>query len=292
MRPCVTLQLPTVQMQPLPLDGATALLIGHGYVAHALQPALQDASARVLHTCRKNGDIPFGTQAMRDAFAAADIVMVSVPPGRDGTEPTLNALAGTSTEARWIGYLSATSVYGDRNGQWAYEGEAPTPGLVRGRHRADAELAWLTTYPQTHIFRLAGIYGPGRAPFERIRSGRARIIDAPGPVVNRIHRHDIVSALLASLAHPSPQDIYNIADGNPAPPGEVLAYAASLIGATEPKTVSLSDPSVSDMARSFYAESKRVDISRARSRLGWVPRFRTYREGLTSVLAHAGHRQN
>ncbi|MEL6688369.1 MAG: SDR family NAD(P)-dependent oxidoreductase, partial [Pseudomonadota bacterium] len=230
------------------------------------------------------GRCPFGSETMKAAFQRADLVLVSVPPARSGGDPTLEFLGQTPTQSRWIGYLSATSVYGDRQGGWAFEGEAPTPRLARGQRRADAELAWLEHYPQTHIFRLAGIYGPGRDPFDRIRTQQARIIDAPGHMVNRIQVDDIVSALIASIAQPSAQEIFNIADGNPAPPGDVVAFAADLIGADVPPTVPLNDASVSDMARTFYAETKRIDIARARERLSWTPRYPTYQAGLKAVL--------
>lgn len=284
MRGRVTLQLPESLGATVSLKGASVLLIGHGYVAKALEPHLNAAGASVVATSRDGGPCPFGSDAMRRAFSEADYVLVSVSPLRSGEEPTLAALGDTQTNARWIGYLSATSVYGDREGQWAFEGEAPTPSLPRGRRRADAELAWLERYPQTHVFRLAGIYGPGRDPFEKIRTGEARIVEAPDHVVNRIHVDDIVSALLASMARPSAQEIFNIADGNPAPPGEVLRFAAELIGAETPPIVPLSDPSVSKMARTFYAETKCVDISRAKDRLGWTPRYPTYQAGLRAVL--------
>lgn len=284
MRPRVTLQLPLTSGPAVTLSGAHVLLIGYGYIAQAMAPVLQRAGATVQHTSRANGDLPFGSAAMRDTFERADVVLTSVPPSRDGSDAALSALRGSKSHAKWIGYLSATSIYGDRSGQWAFEGEAPTPGLERGYRRANAELAWLETCPQTHIFRLAGIYGPSREPFTKIIDGSARVIDAPGHVVNRIHIDDIVSALIASIARPSPQDIYNVADGHPAPPGDVLRFAADLIGRDVPPTLRLNDPSVSPMARSFYAESKKVDISHIKTRLGWEPRFKTYQDGLRAVL--------
>jgi len=284
MRPRVTLQLPLSSGPAVTLSDARVLLIGYGYVAQAIAPVLQRGGATVRYTSRETGDVPFGSAIMRDAFEHADVVLTSVPPNRDGSEPVLSALKGAESRAKWIGYLSATSVYGDRAGQWAFEGEAPTPGLGRGYRRANAELAWLETFPQTQIFRLAGIYGPGRAPFTKIIDGSARIIDAPGHVVNRIHIDDIISVLIASMAQPSPQDIYNVADGHPDPPGDVLRFAAELIGRDIPPVVPLKDPSVSPMARSFYAESKKVDISRTKTRLGWKPRFKTYQDGLQAVL--------
>lgn len=285
MRTRVTLQLPTAPLsrRPKSLDGAKVLLIGHGFVARALTPDLIKAGADVTHTTRGDRGISFGSDAMRDAFASADIVLSSVPPMRNGSDPVLTPLAGIQTRASWIGYLSATSVYGDRSGQWAFEGEAPTPSLTRGQARAAAELNWLETHPATQVFRLAGIYGPGRAPFDRIWTGKARIVEAPNHVVNRIHVDDIVSALMASITRPSPQDIYNIADGNPAPPGDVLRYAANLLDVEPPPTVSIDSASVSAMARTFYSETKRIDITRAKTRLGWEPRFETYSKGLSAI---------
>ena len=284
MRGRVTLQLPRAYESSIELDGASILLIGNGYIAKALTPHLIKAGAHVQATTRNDGPCQFGSNAMRQAFETADIVLVSIPPSRAGVDPALDALKSAKTQARWMGYLSATSVYGDRQGGWAFEGEAPTPLLPRGKRRADAELIWLEEYPQTHVFRLAGIYGPGRDPFQRIRAGTARIVEAPEHVVNRIHVEDIVSALLASIKQPSGQSIFNIADGHPAPPGDVLRFAAKLIGEAPPPTVALDDPSVSDMARTFYAETKRIDISHAKARLQWTPRFQTYQDGLRAVL--------
>ena len=291
MRPRVTLQLPSaplIRRSPEALAGQSVLLIGYGYVAHALRPDLERLGARVSWTSRGADGIAFGSEAMRRAFADADAVVVSVPPARDGAEPTLDALDGVSTRARWIGYLSATSVYGHRAGGWAFEGEAPTPSLPRGVRRADAEVAWLERYAATHVFRLAGIYGPGREPFAKLRDGTARVVTGvPEHVVNRIHVEDIVSALIASMRAPCPHDIYNIADGHPADPGEVLDFAAGLAGVPSPPRVDLNDASVSTMARSFYRETKRIDISRARSRLGWAPRYPDYQTGLRAIYGKA-----
>ncbi len=291
MRPRVTLQLPSrslIQRSPEQLAGLSVLLIGYGFVAKALRPVLERLGARVSWTSRSGVGIPFGSEAMQRAFASADAVVVSVPPSRDGSEPTLTALSGVQTRARWIGYLSATSIYGDRQGGWAFEGEAPSPSLPRGIRRADAEVAWLERFETTHIFRLAGIYGSGRAPFDKLRDGTARVVTGvPGHIVNRIHVNDIVSALIASMASPCPQDIYNIADGNPADPGVVLDFAAELAGLPKPPRVDLGDSSISAMARSFYVETKRIDISRAQKRLGWTPEYGDYRSGLRAIYGKA-----
>ena len=157
--------------------------------------------------------------------------------------------------------------------------------MKRGVARADAELAWVETLWPVHIFRLAGIYGPGRAPFEKLRGQTARAILKKGHVVNRIHVDDIISAIFLSLECPDPQSIYNIADGHPAPPEDVLDYAAGLIDLPPAPRIALDDESISNMARSFYAETKRINADKARQALGWQPRYRSYRDGLEAILA-------
>jgi len=276
----------------------SALLLGAGYVARALAPRLL-ADGWDVHVTTRSGKTPLenvtchkfngaGSSDLRASFLNADIIVSSIPPNRDGTDPALDAFADMTPRADWIAYLSATSVYGDRGGRWAFEGEAPSPTLKRGKARAEAELAWIETLWPIHIFRLAGIYGPGRAPFDKLKANKARAIIKEGHVVNRIHVDDIVSALLLSLRSPKPQGIYNLADGHPAPPQDVLDYAAGLMDLPPPPRVELDDDSISDMARSFYAETKRINADKARQDLGWMPKFRTYRDGLASVLSEIG----
>lgn len=272
----------------------SALLLGAGYVARALAPRLVkdgwtvDVTTRSGRTPLKNVRChEFNGEAsaeLQSKFINADIIVTSIPPARDGTDPVLRAFGHLEPRAQWIAYLSATSVYGDRSGRWAYEGEAPTPGLKRGKARAEAELAWIETIWPVHIFRLAGIYGPGRAPFDKLRQNKARTILKDGHVVNRIHVDDIVDALCLSLNSPKPQSIYNLADGHPATPQDVLDYAAGLLELPPPPRVALDDPSISDMARSFYAETKRVSADKARQELGWTPQHTSYRDGLESIL--------
>ncbi|CAM3745718.1 SDR family oxidoreductase [Litorimonas haliclonae] len=283
--------------------GKTALLLGVGYVASRLAPTLVRQGYDVLGTTRSNdptgelekcGITPIviknlNEPELRDAFEQADLILSSISPKKLSDvngfyDPVLQGLNQAKINAKWVGYLSATSVYGNRAGQWAFEGESPTPSLKRGRARAEAEMEWLETLWPVHIFRLAGIYGPGRAPFEKLKTGDARAVIKEGHVVNRIHVDDIVSAVMASIAAPSPQRIYNIADGHPAPPQDVLDYAAKLIGAKKPPRVGMDDESVSKMARSFYSETKRVDISRAKRELDWSPKYRDYKDGLRATL--------
>ena len=278
------------------------VILGAGYTAKALIPKLIARGIDVNATRRR--DSPelraLGAQVLRfdgqasatliQAIRRADYIVSCIAPNASG-DPVLMALdiAALAERARWIAYLSATSVYGDRGGQWAFEDEPPRPLTARGRWRADAEIAWLETGRPVHIFRLAGIYGPGRSPFTKALNGTARAVIKPAHVVNRIHVDDSVRAILASLEAPNPQRIYNIADGHPASPQEVLDYAADLVGAARPPRVGPDDPHVSRMAKSFYAETKRIHIGRARAELGFTPEFKSYREGLIHVLREEAH---
>ena len=276
----------------------SALLLGAGYVARALAPQLINEGWNV-HVTTRSGQTALenvichkfngsASKHLQSAFFNADIIVSSIPPEKDGTDPVLATLGHLSPKAKWIAYLSATSVYGDREGQWAFEGEAPSPKLSRGIARANAELAWFETLWPIHIFRLAGIYGPGRAPFDKLRKRTARTIVKDGHVVNRIHVEDIVSALRLSLNTPDPQAIYNLADGHPASPQDVLDYAAGLLSLPPAPRIALDDPSVSDMARSFSMETKRINADKARRELGWRPKHTSYRNGLEAILAQQG----
>jgi len=283
----------------------SALIIGAGYTARSLVPHLQARGYKVAATRRSKPvdiqgveEVPFqeGTsKALRAAFETADIILNSVPPFKLPSKPpsqnapkfadtALAALHGlTPKKSSWVGYLSATSVYGDLGGAWANEDSPVAPSLPRGKVRADAEIAWIETGWPVHIFRLAGIYGAGRNAFDKLRAGTARAVIKEGHIVNRIHVEDICAALLKSIDAPNPQSIYNLADGNPAPPQDVLNYAADLIGAVRPKTVSIDSSEVTTMAQTFYAESKRIDASRAKTELGWSPKYPTYQAGLEAI---------
>jgi nucleoside-diphosphate-sugar epimerase len=292
----------------------TALLLGAGYTARETAPALQALGYDVIGTTRSEksaqslhdlGITPFVTSNLQGAelkrvFETARVIISSIPPyktpetcaaGHQHYDPVLSVLKEVTPRAAWIGYLSATSVYGDRNGQWAFEGEPASPQLKRGLARAEAELEWLETAWPVHVFRLAGIYGPGRNPFKKLKDGNARAVIKTGHVVNRIHVEDIVSAVMASIRLPSPQAIYNIADGHPAPPQDVLDYAAQLIGVAKPPRVSVEDDSVSKMAASFYSETKRIDISLAQSELDWTPKYSDYKTGLKALLSEDDYLQ-
>ncbi len=287
---------------------AIALLLGAGYTSRAIAGSLRDLGYEIWGTTREAENVDslakFGIQAIVSSsleyphiealFEEADVIISAIPPakGRDGKgffDPVVSLFSDLSPKAKWIGYLSATSVYGDRQGQWAFEGEPASPQLKRGFARAEAELEWLETGWPVHIFRLAGIYGPdtygkGRNPFDKLREGSSRAVIKEGHVVNRIHVDDITTAVIASIARPNPQAIYNLADGYPAPPQDVLDFAAGLINAPKPMRVSLDHESVSDMARTFYSETKRIDITCAQSELNWVPKYSDYEVGLEAIL--------
>lgn len=283
--------------------GKMALLLGAGYVGRHLAPALTAKGYDVIGTTRSPeeaetlktlGILPLVTEdlsqtRLKEVFQRADLIISSIPPKKSPDkngyyDPVLSALNSFRITARWVGYLSATSVYGDRDGQWVFEGESPTPQLKRGMARAEAEIEWIETLWPVHIFRLAGIYGPGRSPFEELRQGKARAVIKDGHIVNRIHVEDIVSAVMASINASNPQRIYNLADGHPAPPQDVLDFAAKLINVETPPRVGLDDESVSKMARSFYRETKRVDNGRARRELDWTPKHNDYKAGLKAAL--------
>jgi len=284
-------------------SGKNALLPGAGYSARALIPHLLAKGYYVTVTTRTDKDhailnamdvktLIFNGQIKTDlqtALSQADLILSSIPPDAGG-DPFLRAIKnGFPSRAAWVGYLSATSVYGDRQGQWCFEDEPPRPATARGKRRAQAELEWLETGAPVHIFRLAGIYGPKiggmeRNPFSRLRAGKARAVIKEGHVVNRIHVQDIATAVMASLEAPTPLTLYNLADGHPAPPQDVLDFAADLIGVPQPPRLPHETADMSDMARSFYAETKRVSNARAKKDLGWSPRYNHYRDGLMSIL--------
>ena len=275
------------------------LTVGHGYAAGRLAATLP--GWRRLGTVRTPeraaalaaggieavvwGDGP----ALAAAVAAATHVLVSVPPDAGG-DPVLRRLGAAlaAVRPRWVGYLSTTGVYGDRGGGWVDEDGALEPVNERSRWRVAAEREWLGSGLPVMLFRLAGIYGPGRSAFDRLREGRARRVVKEGQVFSRIHVDDIAAVLRASMARPAPGRAYNLADDEPAPPQDVIEYAAALLGVRVPPAIPFEEAGLSPMARSFYAESKRVSNLRIREELGVALAFPTYREGLRAILAAGG----
>lgn len=233
-----------------------------------------------------------GTRPIGDIAVLEDTthLLLSVPPDDDG-DPVLRchrAELAALKSLEWVGYLSATSVYGDAEGGWVDEATPPAPKTERGKRRLAAERSWLEFGKQTgiavQIFRLAGIYGPGRSPFDRIRAGRAQRIDAPGQVFSRIHVDDIATVLAASMAQPDPGAIYNLGDDHPVENAEVIAYACGLLGIEPPPLVPLDEAGLSPMGRSFYEESRRVRNDRIKTDLGVTLAFPDYKTGLRAIL--------
>jgi len=278
----------------------TLLCIGTGYSGQALTRRLLPEGWRVIGTTRSaekaqvlaaegiepriwpgHGPLP--------ALAEASHLLISVAPGPEG-DPVLAALgaqiAAQASRFDWVGYLSTTGVYGDHQGGWVDEGTPLMPSTERGRQRQRAEAAWaaIPGLP-LHIFRLAGIYGPGRGPFAKVRAGTARRIVKPGQVFSRVHAEDIAQVLAASIARPNPGAIYNVCDDDPAPPEAVIAHAAELLGLPLPPAEDFATAEMTPMARSFYAESKRVRNDRIKRELEVTLIYPDYRAGLAALLA-------
>ena len=277
----------------------TLLSLGHGYSATTLAARLIPQGWRVIGTTRDPARAGVLRAAgvepllwpgdLTAALQEATHILASAAPDGSG-DPFLQSDRAALQAAKpvWVGYLSTTAVYGDHNGAWVDEDTPVTPQSARAVQRVLAERQWLATGLPVHIFRLAGIYGPGRGPFEKVRDGTARRIIKPGQVFSRIHVDDIAETLLASMMAPHPGTIYNVCDDDPAPPEDVLAHAAALLGLPEPPAVPYDRAEMSPMARSFYGESKKVSNRRIRSDLGVNLRYPTYREGLAGLLQQ-GH---
>lgn len=279
------------------------LIFGYGYSARYLVAELNAAPGSVRVTTRSADKAAqlankglvarvFPGTDMAEDIAWASHILITAGP-EDGQDPVLahagDAIAAHAKRLDWVGYLSTTGVYGDHGGGWVNETTPLTPTTERGRARVAAEAAWMDLHRKhalpLHIFRLAGIYGPGRGPFEKLRDGTARRIVKPGQVFSRIHVDDIAQALIASMARPDPGAVYNLCDDDPAPPQNVIGYAATLLGLPEPPEIPFDQARLSPMAASFYAESKRVDNSRIKGALGLCLRHPDYRSGLAAILA-------
>lgn len=271
---------------------------GFGYSAGVLAALLRAEGWTVTGTRRSPGDDPgmyaFGADApFQDGWLeGVTHLLISIPPGSDGDPALMAAGAALARRARqfaWAGYLSTTGVYGDHGGGWVDEDTPLNPGPGRSTWRAAAEAGWMALHHAhglpLHIFRLAGIYGPGRNALENVRAGKARRIDAPGQLFSRIHVADIASVLRASIAAPHPGRIYNVCDDEPAAGADVTAYACALTGAPLPPLIALKDAELGPMARSFYRDNRRVRNERIKSELGVRLAFPSYREGLAALWA-------
>ena len=259
------------------------VIFGLGYTAGRIARLLEAAGWEVISTGR-SGTLGFDDAGtVRLALADADAVLSSVPPGGEGLDPVLERY-GNALKAPWLGYLSSTGVYGDTGGAWVDE-SAPVVGAAgssgRRTARAECDAAWLAR--GARVFRLPGIYGPGRSPLDRVRAGTAHRIDLPGQVFSRVHVDDIARGVVAGLA--APPGAYNLADDLPCAQNAVIEEAARLAGVAPPPLLPLDQAGLSPMARAFYAENRKVANGKARRVLDWAPAFPTYREGLRAILA-------
>ena len=253
------------------------LIFGLGYSARVIAARAAKAGWQVRATGRE-GDLDFADDAaVRAAMGKASHILSSVPPA-DDSDPVLGAY-GDALAGQWLGYLSSTGVYGDAGGAWVDE-STPT-GSGRRTARSDADAQWLEM--GAYVFRLPGIYGPGRGVFERIAEGRARRIAMPGQVFSRVHVADIASGVMAALESDAPAGAYNLGDDLPCSQNLLIEHGCALMGQVPPPLVSLEEAGLSPMALGFYAENRRVANGKARRLLGWKPAYPTYREGLAAL---------
>ncbi|MCY4303615.1 MAG: SDR family oxidoreductase [Aestuariivita sp.] len=275
------------------------LSIGLGYSASLLARMLLPQGWVIYGTTRmpnrmnvigKSGVIPliFPSSELSNLVEAVDNILVSAAPTECG-DPVLAVLKDQlevfGSRLNWVGYLSTTGVYGDHSGNWVDERTSLVPTTDRGKWRQFAEQQWqaIPDLP-IHIFRLAGIYGPGRSPFAKLRYGKSKRIIKKGQVFNRIHVGDIAQVLAASIQRPTPGEVYNISDDEPAPPQDVIAFAAKLLGIPIPPEICFDEAHLSPMARSFFSDNKRVSNSRMKKQLNISLLYPNYRIGLRQLF--------
>lgn len=262
---------------------ANLLIFGLGYTATRIAVAMHAHGWQVAAT-GSAGDIAFANRdAVLAAVGEATHILSSVPPERAGGDPVLDSF-GESLAGKALFYLSSTGVYGDRAGAWVDEATPTIAQSGEGRRnaRAEADLAWLNM--GARVFRLPGIYGPGRSALDRVKEGKARRIDLPDQVFSRVHVNDIASGVVAALTQDAPAGAYNLGDDLPCSGNEVTEHACRLLGLELPPLESLEEANLSDMARGFYMENRRVANGKAKRVLGWEPAYPTYVEGLAALL--------
>lgn len=274
------------------------LSFGHGYSARELARHLPGDKWTIVGTTRSADKAAAirasGAEAIlwppedpAALLARATHLLISAAPDASG-DPVLRhcgeAIRAAAPHIAWAGYLSTTGVYGDSRGEWVDEDTECHPTTGRAKARLAAEQAWVELGLPLHIFRLAGIYGAGRGPFAKVRAGRAQRVVKQGQIFSRIHVEDIAAVLAASIRRPAP-GIYNVCDDEPTPPEDVIEHAARLLNLPVPPAVAFEDADLTPMARSFYADSRRVSNRRIREDLGVKLRYPSYREGLAALLA-------
>ena len=272
---------------------------GYGYSAQALAGSLLPLGWKITGTTRDEEkslklretgieSCLWGDSGIEEAFSKATAVLISPGPNEQGDPVFLRyrkLFEKYAANLDWVGYLSTTGVYGDFDGQWVDEETPLNPQTKRGQLRLSAEQGWLSISGlPLHIFRLSGIYGPGRGPFSKVRNGTAKRIIKKGQVFSRTHVDDITQVLHASLSAPNPGRVYNVCDNDPAPPQDVIGYAAELLGLPLPPIVNFEDAELSPIARSFYAENKKVRNTRIKSELGVTLLYPDYKAGFKGML--------
>lgn len=287
-----------------PTNTRRLFCFGLGYCAQALATRLKTRGWTISGTCRSEEKrkrllvegidaYHFDGSSMEDeavqALEDATHVLVSIPPQDTGDVVLTHHARGLveSNSLNWLGYLSTTGVYGNRDGSWVDEQAVLRPESERARRRVWAEEKWMTLQRNSnipvHIFRLVAIYGPGRGPLERVKQGKARRVDKPGQVFCRVHVEDVAQTLEASIVQPKPGAVYNISDDYPSSPAEVTEYACRLLGVIPPPMVPLEQADLSEMSRSFYADNKRVGNRRIKKELGVRLMYPDYKSGLKSL---------
>lgn len=282
------------------------LIFGLGYTASHFAARYGERFAKITGTFRSTApheklpDLPgvtrlsydglAGSPAVEAAIAEATHILTSIAPDDDG-DPVLRHFGSALRQApklQWIGYLSTVGVYGDAGGAWIDETAPLRPTMARNAMRVDVEKEWLALSkagnPAVQLFRLAGIYGPGRNAVVNLKRGSARRVVKPGQVFNRIHVEDIAGAVAAGMEKSGTGPAFNVTDNEPAPPQDVVTYAAELLGMTPPVEIAYDEAQMTPMARSFYGENKRVSNRRVREELGYALRYPTYREGIRACF--------
>jgi nucleoside-diphosphate-sugar epimerase len=268
----------------------TALIFGYGFIGQAFAAAARQAGFAIRATARDEDKrirlTAQGIEALDPADAnavkracEADLILITPAPDDEGCPAFVSI--GDYMSGQWIGYLSTTGVYGDRDGGWVFEDSALSPTSREGARRVKAEAQWRTCGAQ--VFRLPGLYGPGRNVIERLKDGTARRIHKPGHVFSRLHHDDCATALMASVARPRPGGVYNLCDDEPAPADKVLEFAAALTGLPLPPVIAWDDSSLSGPMQRFYRDNKRVSNARAKAELGWRIAYPDYRDGLSAI---------